>query len=288
MKNAILPSVSSQLYSYGNSEPVSDIPLQMENKLNHVYGTSFFADPNVYNDHDQLIDGGFVTNPPQSTTNYQPGSSSLMTTKRLDRLGESYLPTKSTHSSNIPQAQPLSLCKKISVPEYEIDFQASDARKRPIDQVSDGGFGYLVGNNAASSEWTKNKKAVCFQERRPNQVDEEMIEIRRQRVPGRRSQKLSDKITALQKLVSPYGKTDTASVLQEASISIKKLFQMLSASYNSTKPIDLQKFEEKQVLDLRSRGLCLVPVSFSQKLTHKEDHLDQRAPSWKSVVPRNI
>ncbi|XP_057487459.1 transcription factor bHLH154-like [Actinidia eriantha] len=218
-----------------------------------------------------------------------------MTTKRLDRLGESYLPTKSTYSSNIPQAQPLSLCKKISVPEYEIDFQATDARKRPIDQVSDGGFGYLVDNNPASSEWTKNKKAVCFQERRRNQVNEEMIEIRRQRVPGRRSQKLSDKITALQKLVSPYGKTDTASVLQEASISIKvlqekiqKLFQMLSASYNSTKPIDLQKFKEKQVLDLRSRGLCLVPLSFSQKLTHKEDHLDQRAPSWKSVAPRNI
>ncbi|GFZ14884.1 basic helix-loop-helix (bHLH) DNA-binding superfamily protein [Actinidia rufa] len=326
MKNAILPSVSSQLYSYGNSEPVSDIPLQMENKLNHVYGTGIFANPNVYNDCDQLIDGGFAINPPQSPTNYQPGSSSLMTTKRLDRLGEIYLPTKSTYSSNIPQAQPLSLCKKISVPEYEIDFQASDARKRPIDQVSGGGFGYLVGNNGASSEWTKNKKAMCFQERRPNQVDEEMIEIRRQRVPGRRSQKLSDKITALQKLVSPYGKTDTASVLQEASISIKesltsstsrasglhmrksvrlvphrsprspkldmsfqeKLFQMLSASYNSNKPIDLQKFEEKQVLDLRSRGLCLVPVSFSHKLTHKEDHLDQRAPSWKSVVPRNI
>nr|GMC63746.1 transcription factor bHLH112-like isoform X1 [Ipomoea batatas] len=34
---------------------------------------------------------------------------------------------------------------------------------------------------------------------------------------------MTDKITALQKLVSPYGKTDTASVLQEACISIKAL-----------------------------------------------------------------
>ncbi|XP_051137879.1 glucan endo-1,3-beta-glucosidase-like [Andrographis paniculata] len=40
---------------------------------------------------------------------------------------------------------------------------------------------------------------------------------------SRNRQKLTDKITSLQKLVSPYGKTDTASVLLEASISIKAL-----------------------------------------------------------------
>ncbi|PSS33291.1 Transcription factor bHLH103 like, partial [Actinidia chinensis var. chinensis] len=237
MKNAVLPSVFSQLYSYGNSDPVSDIPLQMDNKLNHVYGTGFFTDPNEYNDFDQLRDEGFVINHPQSTTNYQPGSSSLMTTKRVNYpcLGESYLTTPSRHN-NIPRGvQPLSLCKKTSVPEYEIDFQATDARKRPIDQVSDGGFSYLVGNNATSREWTKNKKAFCFQEQRHNPFNKEMTEIHRQRVPGRRSQKLSDKITALQKLVSPYG---------------KKLFQILSASYNSTQPIDLKKFGQKQVLEL--------------------------------------
>ncbi|EHA8586474.1 transcription factor bHLH111-like [Cocos nucifera] len=54
------------------------------------------------------------------------------------------------------------------------------------------------------------------------------------KAPVRRSQKLGDKITALQQLVSPFGKTDTASVLHEATICIKFLheqIQVLTAPY---------------------------------------------------------
>ncbi|ONK62320.1 uncharacterized protein A4U43_C07F2680 [Asparagus officinalis] len=50
----------------------------------------------------------------------------------------------------------------------------------------------------------------------------------------KKSQKLGHKITALQQLVSPYGKTDTASVLKEACEHIKDLHQkirMLSSPY---------------------------------------------------------
>uniref|UniRef100_A0A9I9EH37 BHLH domain-containing protein n=1 Tax=Cucumis melo TaxID=3656 RepID=A0A9I9EH37_CUCME len=50
-------------------------------------------------------------------------------------------------------------------------------------------------------------------------------------VPIRRSQKLSDKITALQKLVSPYGKTDTASVLEEACLYIKFIQHHIQGMY---------------------------------------------------------
>ncbi|KAI3748702.1 hypothetical protein L6452_11969 [Arctium lappa] len=70
----------------------------------------------------------------------------------------------------------------------------------------------------------------------------------RERVPMRRSQKLADKITALQKLVSPYGKTDTASVLQEAHISIKLLHDQIQEAETG----------------LHNRGLCLVPISTPQ------------------------
>ncbi|KAK8638795.1 hypothetical protein V6N13_137204 [Hibiscus sabdariffa] len=78
-----------------------------------------------------------------------------------------------------------------------------------------------------------------------NQTIEELAEIKdfRLNMPARRSQKLSDKITTLQKLVSPYGKTDTASVLQEASLYIKLLqeqIQMLSSSYRSLRAIHPQ------------------------------------------------
>ncbi|NP_001140297.1 uncharacterized protein LOC100272342 [Zea mays] len=48
--------------------------------------------------------------------------------------------------------------------------------------------------------------------------------------PCKRSQKLGDKITALQQLVSPYGKTDTASVLHEAATCIKHLHEQIQFS----------------------------------------------------------
>ncbi|CAL9041453.1 unnamed protein product [Musa banksii] len=85
-----------------------------------------------------------------------------------------------------------------------------------------------------------------------------------------RKEKLGDRITALQQLVSPFGKTDTASVLQEAIEYIKFLHDqvgVLSSPYLkdghpmqhqiSSKSKDCD--ETKQ--DLRSRGLCLVPIT---------------------------
>ncbi|XP_061367546.1 transcription factor bHLH68-like [Gastrolobium bilobum] len=115
-----------------------------------------------------------------------------------------------------------------------------------------------------------------------------------------RKEKLGDRITALHQLVSPFGKTDTASVLLEAIGYIRFLqgqIEALSSPYlgNGSKNIRNQHsvygernsvFPEDpgQLLndtglkrkgapnqdakdkpkDLRSRGLCLVPVSCTQ------------------------
>ncbi|KAJ6848130.1 transcription factor bHLH113-like [Iris pallida] len=52
--------------------------------------------------------------------------------------------------------------------------------------------------------------------------------------PKEKKDKLGERVAALQQLVSPFGKTDTASVLQEASGYIKFLhaqLQVLSAPY---------------------------------------------------------
>ncbi|KAG1330421.1 transcription factor bHLH68 [Cocos nucifera] len=111
-----------------------------------------------------------------------------------------------------------------------------------------------------------------------------------------RKEKLGDRITALHQLVSPFGKTDTASVLLEAIGYIRFLqsqIEALSSPYlgsgsgnvrqpaqgerscifpedpgqllndNCTKkrgPPD-QDANDEPKKDLRSRGLCLVPVS---------------------------
>ncbi|KAF5461037.1 hypothetical protein F2P56_020865 [Juglans regia] len=93
-----------------------------------------------------------------------------------------------------------------------------------------------------------------------------------------RKEKMGDRITALQQLVSPFGKTDTASVLSEAIEYIKFLHeQVLSTPYmkSTGAPIhhqqdfDKLKDPEGPKQDLRSRGLCLVPVSSTFPVTHE-------------------
>jgi hypothetical protein len=86
-----------------------------------------------------------------------------------------------------------------------------------------------------------------------------------------RKEKLGDRITALQQLVSPFGKTDTASVLHEAIEYIKILHDQVhvfSTPYlKNGSPLQLHQnvgdnsSSEGAKKDLRSRGLCLVPLS---------------------------
>ncbi|CAK9174574.1 unnamed protein product [Ilex paraguariensis] len=97
-----------------------------------------------------------------------------------------------------------------------------------------------------------------------------------------RKEKLGDRITALHQLVSPFGKTDTASVLLEAIGYIRFLqgqIEALSSPYLGTVSGSMrhqQSFLNDNCLkrrgasvlddgdrpkDLRSRGLCLIPVS---------------------------
>ncbi|KAK2985826.1 hypothetical protein RJ640_018692 [Escallonia rubra] len=90
------------------------------------------------------------------------------------------------------------------------------------------------------------------------------------KVKVRSKEKLGDRISALQQLVSPFGKTDTASVLHEAMGYIRFLHdqvQVLCSPYLHRLPSSTTYLREggengggKLGKDLRSRGLCLVPV----------------------------
>ncbi|XP_073105384.1 transcription factor bHLH110 [Elaeis guineensis] len=93
-----------------------------------------------------------------------------------------------------------------------------------------------------------------------------------------RKEKLGDRIAALQQLVAPFGKTDTASVLMEAIGYIKFLqhqVETLSVPYmkssNNKKSRTTQAVpdedRDESKLDLRSRGLCLVPLSCTSYVT---------------------
>ncbi|XP_068656454.1 transcription factor bHLH113-like [Aristolochia californica] len=90
-----------------------------------------------------------------------------------------------------------------------------------------------------------------------------------------RKEKLGERITALQLLVSPFGKTDTASVLHEAMGYIRFLHeqvQVLSCPYLQRLPssgsLPGGGNDEVPGYDLRSRGLCLVPVAFTENVAN--------------------
>ncbi|KAL8130454.1 hypothetical protein V2J09_019609 [Rumex salicifolius] len=93
-----------------------------------------------------------------------------------------------------------------------------------------------------------------------------------------RKEKLGDRITALQQLVSPFGKTDTASVLHEAIEYIKFLHDQvnaLSTPYMKN-GAPIQHHHQQQAKDdvarnqdLKSQGLCLVPISSTFPVAHE-------------------
>ncbi|XP_018677064.2 transcription factor bHLH113-like [Musa acuminata AAA Group] len=122
-------------------------------------------------------------------------------------------------------------------------------------------------NQTPSSPSSKNPKTMC---------SKTMARMPLIKAPARRSQKLGDKITALQQLVSPFGKADTASVLHEAALSIKFLheqIEMLTAPYFVMRsPEEGDEGLADSNAELQSRGLCLVPVFAMVELLDQEDY----------------
>ncbi|KAL3833994.1 hypothetical protein ACJIZ3_008730 [Penstemon smallii] len=92
-----------------------------------------------------------------------------------------------------------------------------------------------------------------------------------------RKEKMGDRhrVAALQQLVSPFGKTDTTSVLSKAYeyiISLHEQIHMLSTPYmKNGASIHHQQDWDMPRQDLRSRGLCVVPISST---FHLEELLD--------------
>lgn len=109
--------------------------------------------------------------------------------------------------------------------------------------------------------------------------------------------KVGDKITALQQIVSPFGKTDTASVLLEAINYIRFLqeqVQLLSDPYlksNANKDLcswgSMERKEKSDSkLDLRGRGLCLVPISCTPQAYRENNGPDYWTPTFRGCLYR--
>ncbi|RVX11447.1 Transcription factor bHLH111 [Vitis vinifera] len=105
--------------------------------------------------------------------------------------------------------------------------------------------------------------------------------------------KIGDRITALQQIVSPFGKTDTASVLYEAIGYIKFLqeqVQLLSNPYMKTNKDPWGGLDRKDKgdlkLDLKSRGLCLVPISCTPQVYRENTGSDYWPTTYRGCLYR--
>ncbi|OIW12876.1 hypothetical protein TanjilG_24809 [Lupinus angustifolius] len=113
---------------------------------------------------------------------------------------------------------------------------------------------------------------------------------------AKRKEKLGERIAALQQLVSPFGKTDTASVLHEAMGYIKFLqdqVQVLCSPYLQRLPSNGHQIgngdndgEEEVTKDMRSMGLCLIPMECTVHVA-SSNGADFWSPSaiWNNISP---
>lgn len=143
---------------------------------------------------------------------------------------------------------------------------------------------YHKASHNSVSEVTETKRSNSLDSRtspQPPAPKKPRFESRSSFTPFKvRKEKLGDRIAALQQLVAPFGKTDTASVLMEAIGYIKFLQNqvetlsvpyMRSSNNKKTRTSQTASSEDRDEPkpDLRSRGLCLVPLSCTSYVTNE-------------------
>ncbi|XP_043712103.1 transcription factor bHLH110 isoform X2 [Telopea speciosissima] len=224
----------------------------------------------------QLSAGDLYSNAPQSCTSFGGNLNQIFPTSNI--------------SSNMNPLPPSTFSSSL-----DMNLQALDL----LNSTKFGGsFSQLSQNNIDLSPNNLNKissfKNGVAETKRPSNFPEAKASHGATNKKGRfesrssfppfkvRKEKLGDRIAALQQLVAPFGKTDTASVLMEAIGYIKFLQEQvetlslpyLKSSRNKTcRTISHggsseEDRNEEPKRDLRSRGLCLVPLSCTSYLTH--------------------
>ncbi|KAJ0989242.1 hypothetical protein J5N97_007598 [Dioscorea zingiberensis] len=303
-------SSSSSLFHHLYSQPSSLLPPMFPSQDNQELPESW----------SQLLLGGLVGEDESCTVNLNPFQGRKMENWE-DQVGVNYSSTSSHMAGDVKQESSESgyhvyghgscdeihggrSCVTTSFSSSMLDFSSNTNKpeKRQAHQQDHSSECNSTANGAAF-------KKARIQASSPSSA-QSTFKVRKE--------KLGDRITALHQLVSPFGKTDTASVLLEAIGYIRFLqgqIEALSSPYLSTASVTRRQLgsvqgetnsvfpeDPGQLLndnnlkrraakdqtstvndeakkDLRSRGLCLVPVSCTLHVG-SENGADYWAPTF--------
>ncbi|KAG2657774.1 transcription factor bHLH68-like isoform X4 [Panicum virgatum] len=282
----------------------------------------------------QLVQGGLAT---IGEERYKEGQMLFPTTICSEAAGGSgsYLysaAATASHGSSTSEEIQLPWGSSVHQHHKALQQKASSPRSSSITSTTSLGSNMLeFSNNSSSSprECISTASGSAFKKVRTQEPSQAQSTVKV------RKEKLGDRITALHQLVSPFGKTDTASVLLEAIGYIRFLHSQIEAlsspyvgggsngggggSISSSSSGSKQQLHEASVhgerhsifpedpgqllhdsalkkrgqpepngsceegKDLRSRGLCLVPVSCM--LDVGVDVVASPADYWAAAVP---
>ncbi|KAM0946821.1 putative transcription factor bHLH family [Dioscorea sansibarensis] len=181
-------------------------------------------------------------------------------------------------------------CKQVAVKGSD-HSSSQDTKKQGYDTPSTKGSGRSTGttNDGKKKRSEDNSEALLKKSKHDNSSASSSAKVQVPKV------KFADRISALQQIVSPFGKTDTASVLMEAINYIRFLqeqVQLLSDPYmklNASKEHNSwggMEGKEKDKVDLRTRGLCLVPISCTPQAYRENTGPDYWTPTYRGCLFR--
>ncbi|XP_039837069.1 transcription factor bHLH68-like isoform X6 [Panicum virgatum] len=248
----------------------------------------------------QLVQGGLAT---IGEERYKEGQMLFPTTICSEAAGGSgsYLysaAATASHGSSTSEEIQLPWGSSVHQHHKALQQKASSPRSSSITSTTSLGSNMLeFSNNSSSSprECISTASGSAFKKVRTQEPSQAQSTVKV------RKEKLGDRITALHQLVSPFGKTDTASVLLEAIGYIRFLHSQIEVhgERHSIFPEDPGQLLHDSALkkrgqpepngsceegkDLRSRGLCLVPVSCM--LDVGVDVVASPADYWAAAVP---
>ncbi|CAN6246617.1 unnamed protein product [Urochloa humidicola] len=209
-------------------------------------------------------------------------------------FGMSSLPDLSSFSGYRSNAESTS-----SVQQYRRSSNLSDSSKQEQQDIAVSARSSSTGSGAANDRKKRPSEERTSTVKKSKQEGSKASPPKQQ-VP---KVKIGEKITALQQIVSPFGKTDTASVLFE-TIKYNKFLheqvQLLSEPYtNSSRnkgnlPWVVEHAAETTSKQgdgaaehhLRDRGLCLVPVSWTPQVYRDGTAMDYWTPAYRGCLYR--